>query len=204
MKTFLYKTVEAGFNHYLALDPESERRMRALEGKRISLHLLGINHTYHWLIKDGQMCVDVDPTETPDVLIKGTPLSLIHMSIAKTNRKHFFKEDVSIEGNLELGQQIIDLFDEMEIDWEEYASKIVGDVSAHQLGRIMRGFGDTLNRFSESVTQNVNEYIHEEALIVPPPEALQDFFHDIDALRMDADRLEARVKRLRKLQGEAL
>ena len=46
--------------------------------------------------------------------------------------------------------------------------------------------------------RQVNEYVHEEAEFFPAREALQDFFQDIDTLRMDADRLEARVERLLK------
>jgi len=34
--------------------------------------------------------------------------------------------------------------------------------------------------------------------LFPPKESLQDFFHDIDLLRMDVDRLEARIEKIVK------
>lgn len=203
MKPFLNTAIEKALNRYLSLDPESLNRMEVLEGKRITLELLIVSLKCHWVIKNGQMQAENEPLDLPDVTITGTPLSLLHMSVSKSNRKQFFQEGVSIEGDLELGQQIIDIFDEMEIDWEEHFSHVVGDVPAHQLGRFMRGVGDTVTRIRESFSQNINEYVHEEAELFPPQEALQDFFQDIDMLRMDADRLVARVSRLQKIDKES-
>jgi ubiquinone biosynthesis protein UbiJ len=196
MKKFINKSLEKCINHYLALDPESESRLAALNGKIITLELLAVNWILHLRIIDKKIIIEEAITETPDVVIKGTPLSLLHMSIAKDNRKQFFSDDVSIEGNLELGQQIIDLFDQMEIDWEEYLSKVTGDVPANQFGRVVRTLKTFSQRFRESFLQNVNEYVHEEKCVFPPREAVEDFFHDIDQLRMDADRLAARIARL--------
>lgn len=199
---FISQSFEALLNRYLALDPESQHRLAALDGKLIKIELTPTPIVLNLSIQSGKIHLNNEVVDQPDVLIKGTPLSLLHMSMAK-DRKQFFSDDVSIEGNLELGQQIIDLFDTLEIDWEEHLSKIMGDVSSHQLGRLARGVKDVMNRFQESLLQNVNEYVHEEALIFPPREALNDFFNDIDVLRMDADRLEARVKRLiQKHNGE--
>jgi ubiquinone biosynthesis protein UbiJ len=215
MKAFIHQSFEKALNRFLILDPESSARLAALDGKVISIILLmkidkdkvdegdaGI--TINFKIENSRMHVLADKPEHTDVVIKGTPLSLLHMSISKQNRKQFFAEDVSIQGNLELGQQIIDLFDEMEIDWEEHTSHLLGDVSAHQVGRFVRGVKQFFRQARSSMIQNVNEYVHEEALIFPPREALEDFFQDIDVMRMDADRLEARIKRLRKIKGDSV
>ncbi len=208
MKTFFNKTIETALNRYLALDPESRQRLLLLEGKVILIvmpltaALANDNAiTLTLNIHNGKINVSASHAPSPDVIIKGTPLSLLHMSLNKENRKQFFAEDVVMEGNLELGQQIIDLFDAMEIDWEEHSSRVLGDVSAHQLGRFVKGVKSFVNKTRESILQNINEYVHEEALVFPPREALNDFFHDIDALRMDADRLEIRIKNLLERRG---
>lgn len=201
MKTLVNKSLEAAINRYLSLDPESYTRLLALDGKILTIELQAISMTIPLKIECGKMQVLQEVPDNADVVIKGTPLSLLHMSISK-DRKQFFADDVCIEGNLELGQQIIDLFDEMEIDWEEYISQIVGDVPAHQFGRFVQGIKGMTARVRESLFQNMNEYVHEEATLFPPKEALHDFFNDIDILRMDADRLEARMKRLQKMRED--
>lgn len=197
MNVFFIQSIEKILNRYLMLDPESKTRLQALEGKIITIELSGLAFAFQLKILQGRMYLQ-KPVEDPDVLIKGTPLFLLHLSLAKENRKQFFAEDVLIEGDLELGQQIIDLFDELEIDWEEYLSHYIGDVASHQIGNFVRRTKQFSKRTREVIVQNVNEYVHEEVNLFPAKEALQDFFHEIDEARMDVDRLEQRMKGLQK------
>jgi ubiquinone biosynthesis protein UbiJ len=135
----------------------------------------------------------------PDTIIKGTPFRLLHLSLSRENRQRFFADDVSILGNIELGQQVIGLFDHLDIDWEEHASRLMGDVPAHYLGNMGRRLKKWSQTVRQTTLQNVNEYVHEEANLFPPREALQDFFDDVDVLRMDVDRVEARIQNLQKM-----
>lgn len=197
MKQFLTDILQKALNHYLALDPESKTRLLELEGKIVTLELLGLGLTVQLFFADHKIKISCDELLTPDTYIKGTPLTLLRMTLTEGDRKHFFAEDVSIEGNLDLGQKVIDLFDHIEIDWEEYLSKWVGDVSAHQIGRFAERAISFSKRLHETLLQNVNEYVHEEADLFPSQEASQDFFADVDVLRMDVDRAEARVASLK-------
>jgi ubiquinone biosynthesis protein UbiJ len=45
---------------------------------------------------------------------------------------------------------------------------------------------------------NVAEYLKEEALILPDQSQVNAFLSDVDTLRADAERLEARIARLKK------
>ncbi len=117
--------------------------------------------------------------------------------ITKDNRHRFFAEDLIIEGNAEIGQQVIELFDELQIDWEDHLSHFVGDIPAYHAGRILSGMSKWLLGTEQTLAQNIKEYLHEEAEYVPTREALQDFFSEIDTLRMDVDRIEARINHLR-------
>lgn len=192
MLQLLQKTL----NHYLALDPESKTRLINLQGKRIAIELLPVKIYFQLYFNATDVELTASDEIKPDTLIKSTPLSLLHMAFAQHDRQRFFAEDVTIEGNIEVGQQVIELFDAMEIDWEEYVSQWVGDVSAHQLGRVMRGLRDFGTRAKETVGQNITEYLHEEANLFPPKEALQDFFQEVDHLQMDVDRLAARIQKI--------
>ena len=108
----------------------------------------------------------------------------------------FFADDVEIEGNIELGQQLIDLFDHLQIDWEEQLSHITGDIPAYHIGQLARKISSWVQHTNESLTTNINDYIHEEAQWLPTREALNDFFNDIDQLRSDTDRIEAVVHQI--------
>jgi len=196
MKRFILESLQTAFNRYLALDPESDARIKKLQGKKITLELLGTGFICQLSFQSEKIKIALADFATPDVVIQGAPLSLLRLSCTKGDRKHFFKEDISIEGNLEVAEEVMDLFDRLEIDWEEYLSKGVGDVAAHQIGRMARKIKKLHVQTRETLLQNVNEYVHEEVNLAPSEEALQDFFSEVDTLRMDVDRIEARVKLL--------
>ncbi len=193
-------------NRYLALDPESSQRLNILKNKIVEIKLtIGETSFYQESINKFQLLFSETGIQlktkhfsSPDTFIQGTPLSLLRMAFTNKDRKKFFSEDVSIEGNIELGQQVIALFDALEIDWEEYLSRWIGDIPAHQLTRFTNKLKTLSNRFKSTLLENIDEYVHEEVDLFPSKEALQDFYHDVDTLRMDTDRLEAKVLQLTK------
>lgn len=194
MKQLLEKAV----NRYLALDPESSRRMTALQDKIVTIEIKGTPLTVQMIFNQGKIQLKWDDFSQADLTVRGTPLNLAHMSIARDQRHSFFAEDVVLEGDMELAQEVLTFFDELEIDWEEYCSKWVGDIPAHQIGNIWRHVKRVGKKVRTTFASHLNEYVHEEADLFPPVEALQDFFHDIDTLRMDVDRLEAKFSEMEK------
>lgn len=208
MRTILDKVIETyltrALNRYLALDPESKQRLQALQGKIVTLEFIVGETPYHsqdkselqMLFTSTGIKLKTTDLSKPDTHIKGTPLSLLRMGLTNEKRRKFFSAAVSITGDLEVGQQLIELLDTLEIDWEEYLSHWISDAPAHQLARFSRKITALGHRLQQTVTENINEYVHEEIHLFPPLEALQDFYHDVDTLRVDTDRLEARVQQL--------
>ncbi len=192
---FIEEYLPKAINAYLALDPESRQRLLKLNGKIVTIELGG--HPVQLQFTESDILLKTDHFSEPHTTIKGTPLSLLHIALAQDNRKQFFSDNsIVIEGNLELGQQVIALFDELEIDWEEYLSRGLGDIGSHQLVRFTRKIKQFGKRICTTLTENIDEYVHEEANLFPPSEALCDFYSDVDELRMDTDRLEARIQKL--------
>lgn len=193
-ETFLQKTV----NHYLALDPESSSHLKKLQGKIVTIELLGIHLTWQLFFRDGKMEVKLYHFLKPDTTIRGTPLNLLHIKLFPNNRAHFFADDIVIEGNVELAQQVMELFDALEIDWEDIISRWIGDLPSYQIGRLVKGIKNVHQRLQHNFLQNVDEYVHEEVMLFPPKEALQDFFNEVDQLRMDLDRADSRIENIKK------
>lgn len=198
MTRFIEDKLQSALNHYLALDPESKNKLPQLANKAITIQFQGINITCQLQFSDTQIYVKFSDFKTPNTIIKSLPISMLRMALTKENRKKFFEEGTVIEGDVDLGLTVIKLFDELDIDWEEYLSNYIGDISAHQLNRAFSQIKQFSQRVRRSLTQSTNEYVHEEINLFPSREALADFFHEIDDLRMDTDRLEARLNQLEK------
>jgi ubiquinone biosynthesis protein UbiJ len=214
----MFNILQTALQRYLALDPETPKRLQALAGKRVLLELRGINLSCELVFADGTLQLWHSPysaalhtdyeknnmgENVPDTIISGTPLRLLHMTLApKSLRKQFFADDITITGDLDLGQHVIDLFDQLEIDWEEPLSRIIGDAPAYQFSRVLREVTAWGKETYKTLLTDVNEFVHEEIPLFPAPEAMQDFFHDVDQTRMDADRLAARMQHLAaKIKG---
>lgn len=107
--------------------------------------------------------------------------------------------DIEVQGDLRVGQAFQTLLRGIEIDWEEQLARLMGDVAAHQVGNVLRQFWGWTNQSVERAFHNAGEYLQHEARELPPQGALNDFIDGVDALRNNADRLEARIRRLQKI-----
>jgi ubiquinone biosynthesis protein UbiJ len=132
-----------------------------------------------------------------DTIINSNPIGLIRLSLLPASKaRSLFNDKVRMSGDIELGQKVKQLFDEMDIDWEGHLAHFTGDVVAHQIGSLVRQGIAFKRQFSESMRQNVTEYLQEELRVLPSRNELDDFYNDVDELSLDVDRLQAHVNQL--------
>ncbi len=81
-------------------------------------------------------------------------------------------------------------------DPEEELSHWVGDVAAHSIGTMARQLRDWSRDAATTMTSNVAEYLQEERREVPTRYEVNRFQGDVQKLRDDVARAEARVNRL--------
>lgn len=194
------RLLENALNRYLELDCQSKQRMAPLQDKIVTIQLLKTPLTVQLIFIDDKIQLQWDHFLKADLTIKGSPLNLLQAGLVRSERPRIFAEEVEIEGDMELAQPVLAIFDELEIDWEEKLSQWLGDVPAYQSSRFLLKLKSLSQRVRKTTLQNVNEYVHEEINLFPPAEALRQFFHEVDELRMIVDRLEARVEKIGKQQ----
>jgi len=186
--------VEKGLNSYLSQDEEVRARLLDMEGRVIALDLVGFGVSLHVRPRGDRVEVTDSYSGTPDVTLRGTLPNL-----ARSAMDPMSETSLEVIGDVGLGQRFQQLLADVEPDWEEKLSAVVGDVAAHQLGRLFRGaraWGEETRRAWEA---NVGEYLQEERRDVPATAELAYFIKGVDEVRSDLDRLEARVRRLRSL-----
>ena len=103
---------------------------------------------------------------------------------------------VDIQGDLATAQRVQTILANLKIDWEEFLSRYLGDVAAHQIGRAVRGLGGWMNEAGSLIEQDLSEYLQREFGLLPT-RAEHDLFLDRAALlNNDVERFGARVQRL--------
>lgn len=81
-------------------------------------------------------------------------------------------------------------------DWVLALRPYLGDIAASRVDQFIQGFHAWRVQAVEAAGRNVAEYaVHEQALLAEP-HALREFITEVDRLREDADRLEARLQLL--------
>ena len=196
----LLAAMETGLNQLFAMDPETFERLKRFQGRIIAFHITDIEQTFYFFPDQQGIQIVSHYEGDADTVISGSMMAFARMAMAdeKTKTTAVFKGDISITGDIALGQHFQSLFKQLEIDWEEHVSHITGDVIAHSLGNAARGFFDWGKDAFNSLTMDVSEYIQYEARDVASGPEINHFNAQIDQLRSDVDRAEARINRLSK------
>jgi ubiquinone biosynthesis accessory factor UbiJ len=191
----ILSTQEAILNRYLNLDPESKEHLRRLSGKVVKIEWGPLN--YYWLFKSDSIFLSKDYAGPVDLILRGSTFDFLSMV--------FTKKDVALTaiplqifGDMEFAKQFKDFFSSLEIDYEEQLSKILGDAFAYPMIQVLKIISLWARQSVESLGQNLTNYVQREMNWLISEEELQLFFSDVDELRDDYARLEARINALQK------
>lgn len=200
MLTALTAALESAFNTWLQLDRKSQgdalERLQTMQGKLICLHISNPELHLHFLPTTAGIRVATDYDAEPDVTIHGSALALMRLSAAEDTGKAMLEQGIRIEGDMGLGNRFSDILREIDVDWEELLSQAVGNIVAHQMGQLARDAKSWLDDSAHAMRLNTQEYLQEEARLLPAEAELRRYLDDVDTLRMDVDRLDVRIKRL--------
>lgn len=189
--------METLVNRALRLDPGAPARLATLSGVVVGIRPQGLNlPLFLRFDRDGVTFLG-DAPEVVDVTINGSPLGLLRV-LVRDREASGFPEDISIVGDVGAAQRVRRTLRELDIDWEEALSRVVGDVAAHQLGNAARGLQRWVRRSAQTLLLDTGEYLTEEIHAVAAKSELEAFVTAVDLLRDDAARLERRVRRLRE------
>ncbi|OQX05046.1 MAG: Sterol-binding domain protein [Thiothrix lacustris] len=196
----LTATLETAFNTWLKLDKASHgnalERLHTMQGRLICLHISNPDLKLYFLPTADNVRVTTEYDAAADVTIHGSALALMRLSAAEDTGRAMLEQGIKIDGDMGLGNRFSQILREIDVDWEELASHAVGDTLAHQMGQLARDTKDWLDSSSHAMRLNTREYLQEEARLLPADAEIHRYLDEVDTLRMDVDRLEARLKRL--------
>jgi ubiquinone biosynthesis protein UbiJ len=188
------RLIEAAVNRAIHLDPDIRRRLGELEGKIILLEIAGDTAPLRVYVQPSTegLRLTNDSDHLPDVTISGTPSVFLNQVM----RGPTVSDELTLRGDIELGQRFQRTLRQFKPDWEEGLSRVVGDLAAHQIGLFAR----TLRRWGTDAARTLGrdaaDYLTEESFVLAKRERVKSFLQDVDRLRADVDRLEQRLVRL--------
>jgi ubiquinone biosynthesis protein UbiJ len=190
----LLPLLEKSLSRYLALDPETLKRLSHLSGKAIKIELTDWQMDFYLLPHAKGVQIKTAATIKPNATIKGSSLELLRLRFANEKSALQLAKKLAITGDVQLAQVFQHILQQLEIDWEEPLSKLTGDILAHQIGAMARGLKGWGAQIKRNLGLNITEYLQEEKQLLPSHQAMEDFFDEISRLQQDTERLEAKLK----------
>ena len=140
-------------------------------------------------VRDGEVRIVSAPAQA-DLEVRATAGAFARYAL--TGRP----ADIHFSGDAERAQELRDLLGVLDIDWEGLAAEVVGDTAARALGRTARAAARGARTVARAAEDNARDYLYEESGLLATHEEVARFVRDVDCLRDDAERLEARLRRL--------
>ncbi len=195
LQSGLMRVIEHALNRVLRLDPATPERLAPLAGRTLAVRLVEPAVALRvYFESDGLRLLQPDERAADDAELEATAAGLAALALSRGERSR----DVTFRGDVGVIQETRRLVAELDVDWEEQLAGITGDIVAHQVGRGVRGGRDWLRHGVETFITNLGEYVTEERGLIPPLAEMEAFIADVDRLRTDSDRLEARIRRLER------
>jgi ubiquinone biosynthesis protein UbiJ len=187
-------TIENLLNRGLPRSPRARQLCGELAGARLGIEVRGITRILVQSSGELLHCTH-DAAGEADADISGGALSLLQLA-GPAPDDVLRSGAVTIRGDPEIARKYRELAGLLIPDPEEELSLVIGDVPAHQLGRLARGAFSWSRHAAATALQNIGEYLgHESADLVPQAEG-EHFSSEAERLREDVDRLEARINQL--------
>jgi ubiquinone biosynthesis protein UbiJ len=183
-------------NAALASDPDTAEKLNKHHLKKMRINLLPLKISFLCEIKENKIALstlnDQQPLDSVDAEITGTPLNLLSLLLNK-NQKLDQLKNIKITGDVLWVQELEKIFSSLNIDLEEKLSHLIGDTAAYTVfqgaSSIKQFFTNTCKRNAA----NLKEYLEDEKRLVVSRIETRDFCNDVDDLRHQLERLEAKI-----------
>ena len=194
------RALEIALNHALSLDPETQQKLAAWNGRRVRLHLRGPEIAFAVTVEGGKLRVG-PPDEDSQLMVAATPGSLLAMMLRRDG-DGVAPGKVEIAGDAELARRLEKLASKFAPDFEDAFARSFGDVLGVPLARAVRKGLAHARESGAHFTEDAADWVRDEARMALAPGEVETLLDEVDALRERSERLEARVQRLsRRLQG---
>ncbi|MFQ3229090.1 SCP2 domain-containing protein [Reinekea sp.] len=189
----LQKLINDGLEYDLA----SKDKVARLAGKTLVLETSEPNLAISVTIEsDGFVFLESGKIEPFDALVAGKASDLFAVMKAEDRTAAMMAHQITIEGDTRTFFTIQEIMSHLDIDWEMAIGDKIGDTAAHVVADGIKLFGSILKNQLTSFERTSRNFFREESQLLVPSNLWQPHKDAIQTLRMDADRVAARIRKL--------
>ncbi|QBB68994.1 sterol-binding protein [Pseudolysobacter antarcticus] len=200
--SLLGRALESVLNRAVALDDETEQRLKALNGRAIAIDFAGVGVAMRIAVENDLLHVGPAFAAAADLKLRASPASFLAMALRRGESSSLPAGKVEISGDAELARRIEKLVRNFQPDIEEAFTRVFGDVIGYQIAQAFKRAFDWSRESAKNLVQDSADFLRDESRDLVAPAEMEQFLDEVDTLRDDTDRLEARIARLsQNLQG---
>ena len=193
----LLNILELAINGALEFDPKAQRDLVKLHGKTMTLEIkpipqkISISPMPHGL-------EFANESKATDVTLSATIGALVKISRDGLDDAELESGELEINGDPIVGQRFARILSQLDIDWEGLLAQRLGETPAVL---ISGGFVKAKEIAKESkglFSKHLSNLLTDEMGLVAAKSDIELFLDNVDTLRADADRLQARIQRIQK------
>ncbi|MDD0976036.1 ubiquinone biosynthesis accessory factor UbiJ [Pseudomonas fontis] len=192
----LLASVEHGLNRVLRLDSTALPRLAPLEGKVIAIDCRQPALQLFILPSDEGLLLASQWGSDADCTLRAPASSLMQLALSKDKTAVLHSPQVELEGDSAVLLDLVGVLQDLELDWEYELSRWLGPVATQLISGHLKSRARWTREGFSSLNRNLSEYLAEEARTLVGQREAEARFSELDALKVDIERLEARIERL--------
>jgi ubiquinone biosynthesis protein UbiJ len=196
IKSTIIHSLEIALNQYLSLDENAPQHLVSLSGKIIAITLEPFNETFYLSFSNHTIQCLENYTGKSDTQLSGSIIDFGWMGVSMNPMGLIHSGQIKIRGDLEIGRQFQSLLKNIEVNLEKKLADYIGIKMAHNLSQFFHSRKIETTEFLTSLQLNLTEFLQEESRDLPAKAEADIFYSEVDELRMDYDRLMAKMQRL--------
>ncbi|MEH6548953.1 MAG: SCP2 sterol-binding domain-containing protein [Pseudomonadales bacterium] len=194
--------LEQAVQRALLLDPATCNALADISGKLFHLELEGPEIDIYIRPDENTIYLKGFHDGEVDTHLRGAPSDFIALVAAEDAGSELINGNIVVRGDTSSLLKLQSILHSLDLDWEGELARLVGDIPAHELGKLVRKGAKWLRFAHQSALRQLEEYLHEEGRLLPARAELEGFYDDVDALSQRVERLQARAEKMRsKLQA---
>lgn len=185
---------EASVNQALQYDPGTRLALAELEGQVLAVDISTPAATiYVCFNSDGVQLLGIFEGSV-STRLRGSAVALILlMSGGQTSLAN---SGVEVFGSTSLLSKLQGIARNIDIDWEEPLTQLLGDLLGHQSAEYIRWRCNYITERVKAGLRLGSEFLTEENRSLPATAEVEFFCDQVDQLRLDADRAQAKLQAL--------
>lgn len=195
---FAMASAESAVNRVLSLDSTAQARLAPLAGKVIAVACTMPAITVYVIPLETGIQLAKEWHAPADCTLSAPANLLLKLATSADKSAVLHHPDVDLDGNSAVLMELADILQGLELDWEYEVSRWLGPLPTALISGHLRSRRDWMVQSAQSLHLNTVDYLAEESRTLVGRIEADMRFNEIDQLKLDLDRIDARIALLLK------